>query len=556
MRGLRIDSHAHIFNGEDLDAYGYLSQELRPHTLEGFVATPVKALFQILTSSAKWAGPSMKLEHEVLDAMLCRRDDRMKNKKEFVHTFDANARIAQADMLQKELREICWKGTAKSDQQVQKEEAHKIFLKAAKELGVDLTMPITPFEQGQLPVLSTTGLRRHPLAHSQTYLSVGEWFGGFISSMCDFRIFNAVRLMRRYPDIDLFVVSTLDYDEWFRYRSHGNLKNPSEPLRLQSEAMGKITVLTEGQILHRTGWCPLRQARHDNAALLAAAKAQGKRQNDETKPPNPLAILDHACKYDGSLGAKLYPVLGFRPMNNALVPNKQFEDVAKPLGHKEEGFELGIQLDHSLRMLYDQCASEGYGVMAHTNFSHGGGPAAMRRADPEHWRSVLAKHPDLRVTIGHFGGFDEGPGGNKRARIDGMDSDWPMTIARMMSPDNQLYADLSFVSAKHASKRAAQLRTVIDAGKPGIVAKRLLYGTDWHELLSDGECFSYYSNWTRMFEDEPTVAPYAADILGQNATHALGLHEEKTRTRLASFFKKWKVRPSWPSRMGRPHVAV
>ena len=533
-RGLRVDAHCHIFNGEDLDAYGYtFGQGVKPESFVDTIAWPLRMLEKGVTSLVKFRAPGLHRELALLNNLLDRREQYWKE------TGKVPGRRELLDRLERDILEIA--GVSRAESQLGKREERE----RAREITpspAQLEKRAAAREERARIVREREDATFSGLKHPSITLRMTEpndWLLGFLNATMNYRILNAVNLLRRYPDVDVFVPASLDFDAWFQGGPHGNDENPSEPLYKQAEIMGKITVLTEGRILSRTGYCPLRQAKWEKKVPGEYFEGNPEYHIEAIEP---MKVLEDSIEAWGSVGAKLYPVLGFRALGNARLPNRlyhrfrpeMFGSAHPPLS--PDGTELGERLDAAMHKLFASSRAHRTTVMAHTNHSHGPNSETMERTGPENWVEALEAYKDVGVDLAHFGGFGSG-----------LDSSggWPLRICELFARYPRLYTDISCVAGAESPKRRQDMEYVMTQFKEA--RSRIMYGSDWHEVLPELGSYGYYGHWTRLFDQSPALRPHARRFLGGNAVEFLGLrHGGAARERLANgLFKKYHVKPEW-----------
>ena len=393
----------------------------------------------------------------------------------------------------------------------------------------------------------------HPMLRGKFHGNEG-WGAGFLKSFVGHRISNAVRLIRRYPDIDLFIAATLDVDLWFRGGFHGRESNPSEPLEAQVEMAGKIAVLTEGRVLPRTGFDPLRQV------FWVMQQGQNGSKYAALGPikEEPVTLLQRACEHWGSVGAKLYPVVGFRAWKNMGLGkyqpllNRHYSSVVRAYLEKTgmhlepDGLEASRALDAALRKFYTTCNAGRYTVMAHTSHSNGGGDDHENRSAPFFYFAASEDFPNVRFDLGHFGGLGSTKANfsNQAPMKQSEEEDWnrwPEEIAKYFRNSGRIYADLAYIGPGNVPpvENLAYFLEKFPASR-----RKILYGSDWHELMTSLSSSTYYRDWTRLMDGR--FNRHAEGILGQNAADFLGLRQgQEGRKRLENFFAHWQVKADW-----------
>lgn len=305
---------------------------------------------------------------------------------------------------------------------------------------------------------------------------------------------QAINLYGRPGEVQLFCNHLLDITYWLRAREVRQ-SDPDALIRLFAELSARRSDVL---ILNFAGFCPLRAAIEGDSAH---------------------ARLHRAIGQHGFAGVKLYPPMGFRPLENSGVGFGHAR--ARPDGG-------GAALDRELRKLYAWCEANDVPIAAHASASMGAGPGTAAYSAPWLWRPVLRDYPGLRINLAHFGGF----GGHG-------DPQWEDQLIRMLDDFPNLYFDSGFWTEAMAGARTrpealASTRTLFQA-EP-IAPGRMLYGSDW-SMIARLPSHPAYLAGLKSFVDELTGDPAAAQaIMGGNARRWLGLDRDgRQRQRLARF---------------------
>lgn len=273
--------------------------------------------------------------------------------------------------------------------------------------------------------------------------------------------------------VRVFTPATLDYTFWLRGlpRSRGTFAEPPVALPSipeQTRLYGLIARLQpQDTWVHGfVGYDPLRHAvamfdelkdAHDGKSVCSDAEARANAAWWAGTTENPLIHLRQAITEHGCVGAKLYPPMGFRPINNEEIDKKRGQTwkldgqsrSASPFGPLaamnssffcrelpgQTGTRLGPLLDRALRQFYRFCLDEDVAIMAHCSRTQGSfgliatdkrnSPdprdwrrsskayphLAAERAAPEYWFELLKKprrgaqdYSKLRLNLAHAGG--------------------------------------------------------------------------------------------------------------------------------------------------------
>lgn len=178
-----------------------------------------------------------------------------------------------------------------------------------------------------------------------------------------------------------------------------------------------------------------------------------------------LARVIRAVKTHGFLGVKMYPPNGYRPFANS-------ED-SLPRPRKGPS---ARDLDVALEAMWRRCTADGIPVMAHTGESMGGDDRHNQFGGPPGYARLLdqAAAPPW-VQLGHFGG--SGGGGT-----------WTTSFAEQMSrPEGaNVYADVGmWTDLRCIDQCGGKERLEAALRRHPVVARRLMYGTDWLMLSSE-----------------------------------------------------------------------
>ena len=309
----------------------------------------------------------------------------------------------------------------------------------------------------------------------------------------------------------LFTPSLVDFSHWLD-------SDPISPLEDQLVVMDLIQRRrTSGAMVHSfVAFDPWRQIVDEEASVR----------------PFALDLVEYAIMEAGFVGVKLYPPMGFLPAGNAgsqLPYPKRAEDIV----------EFPRKLDASLEKLFAWCEAKGVPVMAHATNSNGANAFYGQRADPRNWIPVLRKHPQLRLNLGHFGGFDEARGGGAP------ESTWEWAIGGMEGEiSSPLFSDLSYLSEALAREITPDIRPrlrsllkrYVDLFDPNV--KRLLYGSDWI-MLGREKDHEHYPGIIEEFLDETGLNQQQVQrFFMTNAIDFLGLRSgNESRGRLNAYYR-------------------
>jgi predicted TIM-barrel fold metal-dependent hydrolase len=206
----------------------------------------------------------------------------------------------------------------------------------------------------------------------------------------------------------------------------------------------------------------------------------------------------------GFVGIKIYPPNGFRPYGNETAP------IAV------HGGPTGVDLDRVLGNLWSRCADLNIPVMAHTGESMGKDASTDDGADPIGWQALLARSMDHAapiVNLGHLGGDD-------------MKNNWTSELASKMtsSAGAGLYGDVAYWDKLRCIEDGNEVCQIAEqrlatALEEAPLAKRVMYGSDWHMLSQEPSWATYpfdIASATRNLPIDPV------DLFGGNALRCFG----------------------------------
>lgn len=325
---------------------------------------------------------------------------------------------------------------------------------------------------------------------------VVRWAALYASS----RLENTVHLVRQFGDeVDLFTPMLVDLELGLNDRAKTTVMQQIE----MQERISRLSMLRRLPGVRRArihpfvGFDPRRE-------ILSAQRGD---------PFGALDIVKLAVKRYGFVGVKLYPPMGFRPLNNA-------SKAGGPPGQD------GEQVDNALRRLYQWCLDEDVPITAHCNISNGALDAYNAFSDPDDWRTVLEGYPGLHLNLGHFGGMRKLTAGA-----------WPRKIAALASendgtPGRHLYADVG----NHRTDKSefgpfiADLGELFKTEETKVMANRLMYGSDWYMLAILPNLNDFVTHYTTAYRQK-FGEPAVHDFLGARALSFLGFDDPKNKNR-------------------------
>lgn len=517
---LTIDTHAHFFNGSDLQIREFLSQTTVGPDSELYPL--VKAMSGILQGLAWHVAPGALAEKGAISRYASLLKD-----------------CEGADQMRR---------VAGSSYQDGYQVGRRQLQVAASALGQTATgAAVLGPTQGQaglgaaiadLPESYDAFEERR--ANAATVLGSQPTFLGYIQFVLhhfNYRHVNAIDYLTTYSKgsprkIDLVVASMVDYDWWL---ARGN----STPTALtdQVDLMAQISVLLGGRVHGFVPFCPFREA----------MTLDGSGVGDSMR------LVRHAIETGGFIGVKLYPPMGFAAWGNA---GKRVWEGKKSLPDAAADPGFGARLDGSMQSLFAYCLAFDVPIMAHTNHSNGPYPEFKDLAGSEYWKQALERFPGLRVNFGHFGDTDPEDHKGERTRL----------FLKLMTQGEgtagaNAFADSGyFAGALMNQGKMRDVLRILYSGDNRIMRERLMYGTDWTMILPQKNVERYLSDFIqvmRRIEDaEPGIGVRQTTLtdafFGRNAVEFLGLRSGRgNRSRLDAFYAQNKVLPpDWLTKVG------
>jgi len=479
MTGPIVDVHCHNFNADDLPVQGFV----RHVALHDSVISP--AVAGLLDVIVQGGAPGYAEEKPRLDALLGAGG--------FSGELEgAVAAPPTADPLGQLEREV---DTELLDLQARNPD---LALRAAQDLAADDVRAAVGEEEG--PIDLARSLRRGV-----------KWAKLFTKSRLDL---TGV-LTSTYPEVELFCPMLVDLGA-----ALGD--SAKTTIRQQVILQEKISRLS---MLRLLPW-PSSARIHPFVGFDPRHEVRSRRVGDiET----PLDVAKDAVHRFGFVGVKVYPPMGFRPINNVPVGDVTATEAA--------------ELNDVLADLYTWCETEQVPITAHCNDTNYASTTYEDAglAGPAGWIEVLEKYPGLHLNLGHFGGA------NKVEQSDA----WIYQIAEAAAPNNFLFADTG--NHKIYDRAVSQpylnrLQKMFGATQCETMRKRLMYGTDWFMLAIYPDWEKYLPTYRDLYRAKFDEAATDA-FLGGNALCFLGFGDPRNQNnrRLWQRYKKYAPNqmPDW-----------
>jgi predicted TIM-barrel fold metal-dependent hydrolase len=528
---VRIDAHCHLFNGRDLPIFGLLLYTILQVNVFGIFAEPLALL---LASYIENQAPSYDDEKDILDNHLIpnpaaigeykRNSEKApeifaEGLKRFVDRYTSFGERPTAIVIDRNdalLLELLRRFGSEPLSGLTKDDLIKKL--QSKEFREDLIKRIIQYKKTKNDFGSIDEL-------SQYYSQFFRWAATFL----DYHFQLVQELAGLFGEDDslrIMATAIVDFGPWpepWWYRDI--LTTPYQ----QADLIQKISLIQpKGRVL--TGyigydpWQHLKDIHHK-------------------VHPNAFEVVQLAIERMGFVGVKLYPPMGFMPLNNSSLDGdtSQFPTALVKLCNGRPGHEI----DKVLTRLYAYCDQHRLAIQAHCANTIGSEPDYAKRADPILWLDVLKNYKGIRLNLGHFGGIwdfwsDPRCGSNTPTY-------WPKEIDGMLAGGKHpnLYTDVADFSGvlDRWDSEDCSTQDIFSNLAPLLqnnpyLRSRLMYGSDW--MLLDFEpqnqyyyqkmrdAFSYYLNPTEL-----------DGFLGRTAATLLGLHTgDMTRKRVEDFYRQ------------------
>lgn len=389
----------------------------------------------------------------------------------------------------------------------------------ARELGTEAPVPQSSIDalreaiEGELAVdpqaLTAPGADSAAPTASRLFVSSGligrtaRWAAWLRSPR--FRLVErAVELYGGNGGVSFFTPALVDYDNWLDDTPRSNLASQIKVMEaVQKAAFQRLNIFVHSL----APFDPWREAFDVDAG----------------RSPTALDLAREAVEERGFVGVKLYPPMGFLPTNNA-ASGLTYPDGSGP------GF--AAKIDDALERLFVWAEGAGVPLLAHAANTNGAGKEYSERANPAGWEAVLTRHPNLRLNLAHFGGFDEVAGGDP----------WEEATGRLFSLFPNTYTDLSYLSESLPSASPQRRAYIADQIRAFLLRfpgsdLRLVYGSDWIMLGREADHQLYFESVQTLLGRAGVLPQQWANISRANAIRLYGLRAgEPGRMRLEAWY--------------------
>jgi predicted TIM-barrel fold metal-dependent hydrolase len=255
----------------------------------------------------------------------------------------------------------------------------------------------------------------------------------------------------------------------------------------------------------------------------------------------PLALVKRAIMEAGFIGVKLYPPMGFLPIDN------RFRELTLPERFRNDPYLKG-GLDQALAQLYAWCQDNDVAVMAHATDSNEALAGSGERASPVFWKPVLDRFRKLSLNLGHFGDFEEALESNRGRPRNGRKA-WEQVIGELvLGGRDNLFADMSYMSELLGRNAAVAMRGRLRESLKNYLrnydprARSLLYGSDWIMLGREPQHKQYIGVITDFLNSAGLDEARLNRVFTDNAVRFLGLAPgRRTRDRLNRYYDQHQL---------------
>ena len=498
-----FDVHCHVFNATDLPISGFLRRVVFEDYGEQVAAdalsvpSPIAALVATLVGFLRNGVITAEDELEQITASAMALGQSF-------DPFSPEAQRALEDALREVLAGDAAALSADAEQPVPQE-------------SIDALRAAIEAEIGTAPE-AQVGAAAELMAPTASRLFIGSGMIGRTFRWAAWLRSPRLRLIERLAElysgdgrVTFFTPALVDYEHWLGDRPRSDLASQVRVM----EAAQKAAFQRFNVFVHSLApFDPWRQAMD-----VAAGRS-----------PTALDIARDAVEERGFIGVKLYPPMGFLPTANA-GGGLTYPAAAAELEDFSE------KIDAALDQLYAWAEAEGVPILSHAANSQGAGPGYSERANPSGWEAVLARYPDLRLNLAHFGDFDEASG----------TAPWENATGALLSRYPNVVTDLSYLSEALPSAPphrreaiAGQIRAFLASFDAN--AERLVYGSDWIMLGREADHHRYFEDVQSLLGQAGVTPAQWSGIARENAIRFYGLRAgEAGRARLDGWYQRMQL---------------
>lgn len=518
-----IDIHTHVFNGRDVPAVGFLMQAVirKPHEdiqLPGGALSLLLLLKRILLAGTPTAAQELGREDEA--ALRSAAAPAIHDEAAVAEGLTA---LAANDLGSDPTLDRWMEVNGGAALRVDPAGRNQALLQVIRaDLGVtapsvraDAALRSDPGAQGQALAAevfrradaSTSGLSPAGYVHQTRLAATLRWVAMLTRTRAAI-VDQLISLYGSENGVRIYSPSIVDLGRWFDTGEDGEVSPIADQIAVMSAiAQRRKDVL----IVPFAPFCPLRAA-------------EELRRNPDA---DILRNVRDAVERKGFGGVKLYPPMGFRPLDNR----------GQVTWAADRNFGDAQAFDAPLRALYDWCAANEVPIKAHANNSLAAGRNTGEFANPTGWRKVLDRPvwQGLHLNLAHFGGFEE-----TRPESGLTGPDWEDALIAMVPRYPNLYFDVSYWteattgSAAERDRVMGRMAALLSAHPQ--MAERVMYGSDWSMIGREPGHQAYLDGAIKAFRNLDLSPAQMQAVMGGNAARYLGLDRNgKQRQRLDRF---------------------
>jgi len=568
---LGVDVHCHIFNGNDLPVRRFIEKTKGAELSPALVALFLRGILQV-EKDARAASSGFADEMSALASLIhgqrsaevartpppqpISRDEAQTRLEEALRSFRSGERSANLEPRDAALLE-------RAAQQPTLDDA-LVFL---QQNDAELQGWENRIDPSALPPELRAALREARRQRSiggkilkEILLVFVPRFSDFLRSGGTSRQAQAAELRTLYSNVSLFATSLVDFDSWTgadaaaRDRRETSPVGPAAQVQLlerlaRAAILGRIPNVQAGCRFHGlVAFDPLREIEAggtvDDATPLPLPRGAtwDDRLTDTAdasggaKVTGSFRAVRHAIEQAGFIGVKMYPPVGFQPALNT--------------GRTDLGdARLGARLDAVLDKLFGWCEREQVPVLAHCGSANAFQRSFIECAHPRWWKTVLEKHPRLRLDLGHAGHLDGlSPNERESYPVDQVRS-WYYEALRLVRSRPNVYLDLADTEL---AQEPTYVKMLDEAVHDSATRPRLMYGSDWYMNTLLGDARGYYRQLDDTLDSAFGEVPgFMRSFRGLSALRFFGFLDEngekppsRNRDRLLRFYES-HPKPDW-----------
>ena len=550
---LLIDTHAHIFNGTDLQVKRFLDC-----CADSGLPAELVALAAEIIQELSWSlAPKASEEFQELAKLTACADAGTFQRRIEAHRTTAFNRARHALLQTKAMRDYKEQkttGKVKPGQRQFNSEEIRHMDRMDELLSAN---SLTEYRAKKL-------VRQREIESTTTPCRVSAQKGGadeifdFIKQGFQYRFVSVQDYLDSYQAsdsaarrtetrrIDLMIANLVDYD-WPLAQGCGTKSS----LRDQMRVMERISIVTHGRIHGFLPYDPFRQV-----AMKAGKRPEVHCDFSDKESNLTLEEIADAIENHGFIGVKLYPPMGFKPIGNGdpTMPGNTWQGnlpewMNSDVFYSSDGLTkpFGQRLDDELKSLYAWASEKQVPITAHADPTNGPKDEFKKFALAEGWKEALKSYPGLRINFGHIGDISGSLTSSGNNSIPSNSQEFVNLFHNDKGADGEFaYGDLSYAAGVLTDECDLKSR-LLDLFKQSAANgtpnpyERLMYGTDWYLLIRESGYTSYLAKFRQLMQEIDKELP-AEPLISQrffalNAVRWLGLLPgDCTRKRLERFY--------------------